>query len=339
MRFHLIALAAILLMAGSAQAHFSVTSTPPEGPFVPGATYTVPTVGYVNCAVIGAEYEDGQTLTFGIANAADYEWLETTETEVTVSLTDCAPVENPPAVLGVPIPVGLYNVFEVDVEMTLTDLAPAFIGAVTIQPGAFGETNEGGSFDLEVAYVPDFTASLDQADFDYEDGSGVLTVPIQIEHRANGPGTFTFDVTSDLPDGVVAHIQETLSAGAPYVDGVASSRHTVELHFSSGPVDHSDHGMEDMDHDAMGHHEDAAWDDLDITVTVTLASDDDSTLVSEAQEVAFSVHRVATEMEHDHSSHDHNDTDEGFLEKVGIPGPGIALVFVGVAAIALMRRV
>lgn len=324
------AICSLLLLAGSAQAHTTIEATAPQGPFVRGETYTVPTTAYINCAVIGAEYSEGQELVFSIANAADIPWINATETTQAISAFNC----EPGTAAGTP---GLYNILSADVEFTISDLAPAFLGPVMFQPGAFGETNQGGDFEVEVAYEPTFSASLAQTSYDYEEGSGIMTVLVSLENTANADSVFQFGVTSELPDGVVAHIQDTLTAPAPYLDGVASSLHTVELHFSAGAADHSEHeGMEGMDHDAMDAME-SAWESLDITLGVSLAAKDDPTLVSEVQELQFTVNKVAAEDHHDDGHHDEHG-DESFLESVGVPGPGIALLIGALGVVAIARR-
>lgn len=325
-------LVASLAVLATAAAHVNITSTPPEGPFLPGESYEVTASAYLNCAVIGAEYLPDQELTFTIANKADYPWLNATETTVAVDPFACAPVADAPT-------PGIYQVFTETVTFSPSLLAPALLEPVSLQPGLTGEVNEGGAFDAIVAYNPAFNVSLGDS---YSYNGTLLTIPVELTNFANAESTFHFEVLGELPEGVEAHIQETLSVLPPYIDGAISSLHTVEMHVSGSTMDHRNHDMMGMENHTMEDMSNSTmqtmWDTLDLELSVRLSNTADANQTSDVQTFPFRIQNDAPEptdmdQDHDHDDHMHSEDEDKLL-----PNVGIVAVLGGLGALAIARR-
>jgi hypothetical protein len=127
----------------AAAAHVTVTSVPPTGPIPAGQPSVITVTLSSLCPVVAAEYAQKPALE--LALVPDAEGRE------------------PPAYLPfvgevVPFTVDMCDPTTLNVETTGTitvtpsAMAPAFQD-IPLQPGAIGETNEGGEFTLQVAYA------------------------------------------------------------------------------------------------------------------------------------------------------------------------------------------
>jgi hypothetical protein len=139
----LLACLAALAAAPLASAHVTVTSVPPAGPIPPGQPTAVEVTLTVLCPVILAEYAEKPTLDLALVPDADGveppAYLPFVGETVPFTIDMCDPASASVSTTGL-------------VTITPSAMAPAFQD-IPLQPGAVGETNEGGDFTLQVAYA------------------------------------------------------------------------------------------------------------------------------------------------------------------------------------------
>jgi hypothetical protein len=344
-----VALIFLMLSAASVQAHIDTKSAnSPTGQLSPGTEYSVDYFGYIYCAIVGptpeasAEYYDGQVLSLTIANAVaevnDYKWLNASVTDATVLLENCSEEGSD---IGTP---GPKIVLKQTINFTVSETAPAFT-TFTFQPGAIGESNQGGNFSAEIGYVPSFTAPT-ALSFDVASGGATATIPLTMAANANS--VFNFDVTSftidDAPatGGAMAHIQETLELETGIFSEAGTAISSVDLHFGAGDGK-MDHGDADMDHSDMDHsdmdHSDTdmgtvpTWNTSQVTIDITLAALQDATQVSAPTTVILTFTNVDLGSTPADGQVDEETDDTSF-----IPGFEVAAAVGALGAVAALRR-
>lgn len=142
---------ALVLLAGlvaltalpPAAAHVTVSSVPPTAPIAPNQPTAIEVTLSVLCPVVLAEYAQRPTLDLALVPDADGveppAYLPFVGETVPFTVDMCDPASATVSTTGT-------------VTITPTSLAPAFQD-IPLQPGAVGETNEGGAFTLQVAYA------------------------------------------------------------------------------------------------------------------------------------------------------------------------------------------
>ncbi|MFA5943901.1 MAG: hypothetical protein WC876_05490 [Candidatus Thermoplasmatota archaeon] len=154
----------------AAAAHVTVTSVPPNEPLKPGIPTAIPVTVSVNCAIYVAEYSTAQVESLDLALVATADGVE-------------PPTYLPFVGETIPFTIDMCDPTSANVQgagtvtITPSNLAPAF-QPIPLQPGAVGETNEGGNFTLEVAYA--WSAKL-----------------LETNLTAGEPGLLVFEVTAN----------------------------------------------------------------------------------------------------------------------------------------------
>jgi hypothetical protein len=187
-----------------ASAHVTVTSVPPTAPVPAGKPTEVSVTLSALCPVVIAEYAQKPELQLALIADGVHDppaWLNFTGDAVPFTLSECGTD-------GYAHTTGM-------VTLTPGPLAPAF-QPIALQPGAVGETNEGGSFNLTVAYV--WNVTLVSADL-----------------TAGENGTLVLDVTANADTILMLASEHGLSAPAevevasPLLDGKATRRIEVPV--------------------------------------------------------------------------------------------------------------
>jgi MYXO-CTERM domain-containing protein len=196
-------LAALTVLPLSA-AHVQVTSVPPSGPVPADKPTEVSVTLSALCPVVVAEYAQKPELQLALVADGVHDppaWLAFTGDAVPFTVAECGTD-------GYAHTTGM-------VAITPGALAPAFV-PIALQPGAVGETNEGGAFNLTVAYA--WNVTLVSADL-----------------TAGANGTLVLDVTANADTILLLGSAHGLAAPAevevasPLLDGKATRRIEVPV--------------------------------------------------------------------------------------------------------------
>lgn len=308
---------AALMLVGATTADVTVVADAPSGPFERGSSFNVTTDITFHCVEEGA---DEAVYAVTIANKADFDWIEASETNVTYDPLACTPS----------LDGFVMTVEDVEINVTIGVGAPAF-EPVELQPGIVGVENAGGNFTIDIEYDPAFSVP-NTLSFDSVAGGGIASIPLTV--AANADSVFSFEVTSftfdgeEIPEGAAADIQQNLSVDSPLTAGELAETHNVELLFTA---------PQETDADAA---EDAHfhWETAEVVLEVVLAADADDTQVSEPKEVRITFLNTDEEtMPHeDGNGGDGNGTDDGFFKK--LPGYEAVAVVATVGMLAVLAR-
>jgi hypothetical protein len=180
-------LAVAALLAPAAQAHVTVTATPPADPLPPGVATSIPVAASANCATVLAEYNAmGKTaLHWGLAPDAAKYWSATSE-DVAFDAQDCDP-------LG-PATVTIHGTLAVTPAPDAPALTPLGLTVVTYNGDSTApEGGDPATFNVTVAYNATATLTLGAPVPSGNGTAATYSVPITLSYGANAPTTLSFE--------------------------------------------------------------------------------------------------------------------------------------------------